>query len=224
MSCRSRVMKSSRRILHAHALSNWSAHVQQVCLSYVRLPWQPDRLHCVLAHTGLMVAQKPHVENIQTEHGCRFQEEKETVPGHMVALNLLVFFSFFFVCHVVFLLAITHPESPSVLFSMSRLSLISYTYKNMDTKLSTRVAGIRFLLRRSTTIPFRRHLSVFANWKFYHLLIKSSSCTTSLLFTRSPCTARLCELTARPYCFPIPWKAQQAAGSWPNDTDACQHT
>jgi len=94
------------------------------------------------------VAQKPqvNVENIKIKHGCRFQEEKETVPRCMVALN---WDSVAMWCSCWPLLI---PESPSVLFLchrsviMSRLSLISYTRKDIDAKLSTSVAGIRFLL------------------------------------------------------------------------------
>lgn len=145
-------------------------------------------------------------------------KKKETIPGHMVALNLFFIATW---CSCWPLLILNHHQS---FFSMSRLSLISYACKGMDTKLSTGVAGIRFLPMWSTTIPFHRDLSVYANWGFYWLLIKSSSCTTSPLFTHSLCPARMRELTARPYCFPVPWKAQQAAGSWPNDTDSCQHT
>lgn len=186
---------------------------------------QSGRLHCAVAQTGLMVAQKSraNVENIQTEHGCRFQE-KEMVPGHMVALNLASVATW---CSCWPLLI---PESPWVLFLchwsfiLSGLSLISYACRDIDTKLSTGVARIRFLLMRSATVPFHRDLSVYANWRFYCLLFKSSSCKTSLLFTHSPCTARLCKLTVRPYCFPVPWKAQQAVGLWPNDMDSCQYT
>lgn len=80
-------------------------------MSYVWLPWQSDRLRYVLVHTGLMVAQKPqvNVENIQTEHGCRFQEERDNTWTYGSL-------KFVFYCHVVFLLAVTHPESPSVFF------------------------------------------------------------------------------------------------------------
>lgn len=137
-----------------------------------------------------------------------------------------------FCCHVVFLLAITHSWITISLFScatrgfffLSRLSLISYAYMDIDTKLSTGTAGIRFLLMQSTTIPSLRDLSVSANCRYYCLLFKSSSCNTSLLFPCSPCTARLCKLTVRLYCFPVPWKAWQAAGLGPNDTDSCQCT
>lgn len=60
------------------------------------------------------MAQKPqaNVENIQIEHGCRFQEEKEMVPGHMLALNWVSVVTW---CSYWPLLI---PESPSVLFSM----------------------------------------------------------------------------------------------------------
>lgn len=84
-------------------------------------------------------------ENIQIKHGCRFQE-KERVTGHMVALNWLSVATWCSYWPLVI------PESPSVLFLCnqsfipSRLSPISYACKNIDTKLSTGVAGIRFLL------------------------------------------------------------------------------
>lgn len=230
MSCKSRVIESSRRIVHAHALNNWFVHAQQICLFSIFPFWdskwqQSGRLHCAVAWRGLMVAQKyqASAENIQIKHGCRFQE-KERVTGHMVALNWLSVATWCSYWPLVI------PESPSVLFLCnqsfipSRLSPISYACKNIDTKLSTGVAGVRFLLMWSATIPFCRDLSVYAKWRFYCLLFKFSSCNTSLLFTRSPCTARLCKLTVRLYCFPVPWKAQQALGLWPNYMDSCQYT
>lgn len=161
---------------------------------------------------------------IEIEHSWGFQGKKDSTWAYG-GLKLD------FCCHVVFLLAITHSWITTSLFSyatrvffLSRLSLISYAYKDIDTKLSTVVAGIRFLLMQSTTIPSHRDLSVYANCRYYCLLFKSSSCNTPLLFPCSPCTGRLCKLTVRLYCFSVPWKARQAAGLWPNDTDSCQCT
>jgi len=35
---------------------------------------------------------------------------------------------------------------------------------------------------------------------------------------------RLCKLTVRPYCFAVPWRAQQEVGLLPNDMYSCQST
>lgn len=145
-----------------------------------------------------MVGQKlqDNVEKFKLSMAEGFK--KKTVPGHMVVLNwvsVAMWYSYW---------PLLIPESPSVFFPMppdffflSRLSLISYACKDIDTKLSTGVAEIRFLLMQITTIPCHRDLSVYADCRYYCLLFKSSSCNTSLLFPCSPCTARL-------YCFPVP--------------------
>lgn len=113
-----------------------------------------------------MVSQKlqENVEKFKLSMAEGFKEKKkETVPGHMAVLNWVSVAMWYSYCPLLI------PESPSVFFPMppafflSRLSLISYAYKDIDTKLSTGVAGIRFLLMQSTAIPSHSDLSVYAD-------------------------------------------------------------